>query len=162
MWTTRLTQAATPPGAHDVILSRDDLTFVISLDEWWIMSASQHLANEALKEADLNFKINELYGPPRIENPQWTTDLVPNGETYEVTLLRDGMVIATFSLDEFAALSATEFVVEDAIEVAEGLAQYGDNIEEVREHFSDEFGDDEDAWTDLRPPGGPQGKPSKR
>src|SRR5262245_26341599 len=103
MWTTRLTQAASPRGGHNVILSRGGLTFVISLDEWWIMSATEHLANKALKEAGLNFKISELYSSGRIENPLWTTDLVPTGETYDVRLLREGIAIAVFSLDEFAA-----------------------------------------------------------
>ena len=159
MWTTRLTQVAASE-AHNVILSRDDLTFVISLDDWWIMSATQHLANKALNEADLNFKISELYGRPRIKNPLWTTELVPTGERYDVHLLRSGTVVAVFSLDEFAKLPATKFVVRDAVEVAEGLTQYGDNIEEVKEHFKDEFGDDEEQWTDLHAPAGkPRTKP---
>ena len=88
MWSTRLSQAASPPGAHNVILSRDDLTFVISLDEWWIMSATQYLADKALKENDLNFKMSEIYGPNRIERPFWTTELVPAGDGHEVHLLR--------------------------------------------------------------------------
>ena len=159
MWTTRSIHVA-GSREHNVILSRDDLTFVISLDEWWIMSATQHLADKALKEADLNFKISELYGRSRIKNPLWTTDLVPIGEGYDVHLLRSGTVVAVLSLDEFAMLPATKFVVRDAIEVAEGLTQYGDSIEEVKAHFNDEFGDDEEQWTDLHAPAGkPRTKP---
>jgi len=136
MWTTRLTNAATSTsGAHNVVLSRDDLTFVVSLDDWWIMSASQYLADKALKENNLNFKSIDLYGPRAPRRPTWTTDLIETDKGHKVHLLRDGATVATFSLDEFAALSATEFVVEDAVDVAGGLSQYGENIEEVRRHF---------------------------
>jgi hypothetical protein len=145
MWTTRLTQAATSTsGAHNVVLSRDDLTFVVSLDDWWIMSATQYLADKALKENDLNFKAIDLYGPPPTRRPIWTTDLVATDEGHKVHLLRKGATVATFSLSEFAVLSATEFVVEDVLEVAGGFTQYGDNIEEVKQHFEDEFGERED------------------
>jgi hypothetical protein len=74
--------------------------------------------------------------------------------------LRSGTVVAVFSLDEFANLPATKFVVRDAVEVAEGLTQYGDNIGQVKEHFNDESGDDEERWTDLHAPAGkPRAKP---
>ena len=139
-------------GASSVILSRDDLVFVISLDEWWIMSATQYLADKALKENDLDFKISELYGPPRSKQPLWTTDMVATGDIHDVRLLRDGAAVAVFRLDEFARLPATEYVVEDAVEVAEGFAQYGSNIEEVKEHFEDEFGDRGEDWIDLHGP----------
>lgn len=159
MWTTRLTQAApSTPGARNVVLSRDDLTFVISLDDWWLMSAIQHLADKALKENDLNFKMRELYGPPRTEHPLWTTEMVQTSDGHDVHLLHSGSTVATFSLAEFAGLSATEFVVEDAVEVAEGLAQYGDNIEEVQEHINEEFGDQDKDDDD--PPRAPVAKPS--
>lgn len=68
----------------------------------------------------------------------------PDDGSHSVQLLRAGAIVATFSLDEFATLSATEYVVEDAIEVAEGLSQYGDNIEEALENVEEEYGDQED------------------
>ncbi len=145
MWTTRLTRAATAtPGARNVVLSRDDLTFVISLGDWWLMSAAQRLANQALRENDLDFKVSELYGPRSDRRPTWTTDLIATNDGHDVRLLRHGIAVATFNLHEFAALSATEFVVTDAVEVAQGLSQYGNSIEEVDQHFEDEFGEDED------------------
>jgi hypothetical protein len=155
MWTTRLDQAATPPGALDVILSRDGSTFaVISLDEWWIMSASQFLANRALEANDLNFKADEVRGPSRIQHPVWTTELIQSGHEPQVHLLRDGAVVASMRLDEWAALSATEFVVEDTVEVAQGLAQYGDNIDEVNQSLKDEesFEDEDLDEPDAQPP----------
>jgi hypothetical protein len=160
MWTTRLTQAATSTkGAHNVILSRDDLTFVISLDDWWIMSATQHLADKALRENGLDFRISELYGAPFSKHPSWTTELIVRGHSGDVCLLRDGAVVAVFGLDEFAKLRATEFVVEDAVEVAHGLAQYGNNIEEVKELINDEFADE---YGDCIESHDPASEPRKR
>src|SRR5204863_4263311 len=105
MWKTLLTQQTTPPRGHDVILSRDHVTFVISLDDWWIMSATQHLADKALKKNNLDFKMSELYGPPHSKPPVWTTDLVATGDGHDVNLLRDGAIVVVFSLQEFAELS---------------------------------------------------------
>jgi hypothetical protein len=104
------------------------------------MSACQYLANKALKEKNLNFKASELYGPREARCPIWTTNLIAADNPQEVELLRKGETVATFSLNAFATLSATKFVVEDAVEVAEGLAQYGGNIEEVKERFASEDG----------------------
>jgi hypothetical protein len=161
MWTTRLTQA-TAGKAYNVILARDDLTFLIGLDDWWTMSATEYLANKALEENNLNFKISELYGAPRSRQPIWTTDLVANGDSYDVHLLGNGAPVAVFTLDEFAKLSATSFAVEDAVEVAGGLAPYGRNIKEVDEHFEDEFGDHEEHEIDDGPVRGPWESPRKR
>ena len=122
------------------------------------MSANQYLADEALKENDLNFKASEVYGPSRIENPLWTTELVSAGDSYGVRLLRGGDAVVAMGLTEWASLSMTEYVVEDSVEVAEGLSQYGDNIEEVKEAikqeegFEDEDGDETQLELTREPP----------
>lgn len=86
--------SATWPGS-DVILSRDDETFaVISVDDWWVMSATRYLADEALREEGLNFKASEIYGPERTDVPTWTTNMVANGDTHDVHLLRDGVAVS--------------------------------------------------------------------
>lgn len=143
MWTTRLADAGR--DGHNVILSRDDETFaIIPLDEWWIMSATQFLADKALEDNGLDFKASEIYGPRRVEAPIWTTDLVPAGDAHSVHLLRDGATVAVFSLDEFSELSATNYAVEDALQVADGLTEYGSNIEEVKAALKDEEGFEEE------------------
>jgi hypothetical protein len=159
MWTTRLTQADAGK-AYNVVLAREDVTFLISLNDWWIMSATEYLADKALKENDLDFRMRELYGASRTQQPQWTTDLVPNGVSYDVHLLGNGNRVAVLSLDEFALLSATKFAVEDALEVAGGLAPYGRNAQEVDEHFEEEFNnqDDEVDEDPIRDPGENPGK----
>lgn len=144
MWETRLTQMTDPPGGHDVILSKDDLTYVISLDDWWRMSATQHLADKALKDNDLDFRMSEIYGPPGTDQPLWTTELVPTDNGYDVRLIRGGEAVAHMSLDEWAGLSATEFAMEDSVEVAQGLAAYGRNIDEVNEHIEEEGADEDE------------------
>ena len=104
MWKTRLVQQTTPPRGNDVHLSRDEVTFVINLDDWWVMSATRHLADKALKENNLDFRMSELYGPPKRTPPVWTTDLVATVDGYDVNLLRDGAIVVVFSLQEFAEL----------------------------------------------------------
>jgi hypothetical protein len=137
------------------------VTFLISLNDWWIMSATQYLADKALKENDLDFKMSELYGAPPSRQPAWTTDLVTNGVSYDVHLLGNGTRVAVFSLDEFAKLSATKFAVEDSLEVAGGLAPYGRNAQEVDEHFEDEFNNQDDE-VDEGPIRDPWESPRKR
>jgi hypothetical protein len=160
MWTARLTQASAGKTLN-VVLAHDDVTYFISLDDWWVMSATQYLADKALKESNLDFKMSELYGPPRSRQPVWTTDLVSNGDSYDVHLIGNGSRVAVFSLDEFAKLSATEFAVEDAVEVAGGLAPYGRNAQEVDEHFEGELNDQDDE-IDEGPVRGPWESPRKR
>lgn len=166
MWKTRFVQ---DKGQHDVILSRDDLTFLIGVSDWWILSATRHLADKALKEKNLDFKASELdfqmrtfYGPPGRKPPAWTTNLVASADSYDVHLLRDGAPVAVLSLEEFAALSANEFIVEDAIEVAEGLAAYGHNIKEADKYIAADFGDDEEDESDDGPVRAPGESPRKR
>ena len=43
----------------------------------------------------------------------WTTRLEWNGKNWLVHLARDGVVVATMTLDEWANLSATKDLVED-------------------------------------------------
>jgi hypothetical protein len=45
----------------------------------------------------------------------YTTLLDWNGTHWVVTLSRDGVVVATMTLDEWANLSATLFLVEDRL-----------------------------------------------
>ena len=143
MWTTRLADAGR--DGHNVILSRDNETFaIIPLDEWWIFSATQFLADKALKDCGLDFKANEIYGPSRVEAPVWTTSLVLAGDAHNVQLLRDGATVAVFGLDEFSELSATSYAVEDAVQVADGLTEYGSNMEEVKAALKDEEGFEEE------------------
>ena len=58
------------------------------------------------------------------------------------------------TLDDWSNLSATEFAVEDSVEVAEGLAQYGGNIDEVKESLEDEerFEDEDLDEPEPEPP----------
>ena len=60
MWTARLTQASAGKTLN-VVLAHDDVTYFISLDDWWVMSATQYLADKALKESNLDFKMSELW-----------------------------------------------------------------------------------------------------
>jgi hypothetical protein len=143
MWTTRLADAGR--DGHNVILSRDDETFaVIPLGEWWLMSATQFLADKALEDDGLDFKASEIYSPNPVVVPVWTTNLVPAEDAHNVHLLRDGATVAVFSLDEFSELSATDYAVEDAVRVAHGLTEYGSNIEEVKEALKHEEGFEEE------------------
>jgi hypothetical protein len=169
MWKTRLTQGKETGYVLSVILSRDDTTFVISVSDWWTLSATRHLADKALEEIKLDFKASELdlrmrgyYGPPSRTPPVWTTDLVTRGDGHDVHLQRDGAAVAVFSLEEFASLSATKFVVEDAVETAEGFAVYGRNIKEVDEQIGIELGVYEEDETDEGPVRGPWESPRKR
>ncbi|WP_354141899.1 hypothetical protein [Bradyrhizobium sp. RT11b] len=43
----------------------------------------------------------------------WTTRLDWNGTHWLVYLSRDGAVVATMTLDEWAKLSATEYLLDD-------------------------------------------------
>ena len=132
--------SASWPGS-DVILRRDDETFaLISVDDWWVMSATRYLADEALREEGLDFKLSEIYGPETTDVPVWTTNMVANGDTHDVHLLRHGVTLAVMSLDEYAGLSITEYIVDDAVQVAGGLSEYGSNIEEVDEALKHEEG----------------------
>jgi hypothetical protein len=149
MWTTRLKYSKST-GGDDVILSGGDQTFVVPLDDWWSMSATQHLANKALKDNDLDFRIGELYGPPRTDCPLWTTELVSVGDSHDVRLFRSGEAVVVMSLEEWAKLSATEFAMEDSVEVAQGLLTYGNNIKEVIEFFEDDEVDGEDPESPRR------------
>jgi hypothetical protein len=146
MWATKISVYPSASGARDVILIRSDgpVFAVISLDDWWVMSATRYLANEALRDAGLNFKANELYAPERTDTPFWTTNLVPSGDSYEVHLLRAGVATEVLSLNEWAELSATTWAVDDAVEVAYGLSEYGSNIEEVKEALKHEEGFEEE------------------
>lgn len=141
MWTTETTIQPEPARGWDVHLLRNGEPFaVISLDDWWDMSATTCLVDEALRQEELDFKMSELYGPKRTDVPMWTTNLVGAGESCDVHLLRDGRAVATMSLEEWLDLSATRWAIEDAVEVAEGLFQYGSNIEEVKEALRYEEG----------------------
>lgn len=131
MWTTRWADGTAP---YTVTLFRNGVVFAaIPLDEWWVMSATRYLADSALRENHLDFKASDIYGPDRNDVPIWTTNLVPTGDGYEVHLMRDGVAVTVISLEDWAKLSATEYAVEDAIEVAGGLCEYGNNIEEVKQ-----------------------------
>jgi hypothetical protein len=59
--------------------------------------------------------------------------VVPKTENYDVHLHHNGELVAVLGLDEWEQLSATQWALEDALEVAEGLLEYGSNIEEVDE-----------------------------
>jgi hypothetical protein len=149
MWKTLLKDRDKPGGERDVILSRDGSPLaVIDLDEWWIMSANLYLANRALKANNLNFKAHEVQPPSQVENPEWTTSLVRNRDEQQVELLRGGAVIASMALNDWATLSATKYFVDYVVETAEGLAEYGHNIDEVDEAAAREeremFGDCDD------------------
>jgi hypothetical protein len=157
VWKTMLKQSNRPDGRSDVILSSGDgsIAAVISLDEWWIMSANQDLANQALQAADLNFKAHEVRPLSRVQNPAWTTGIVQEADKEHVNLFRDGSIIASMPLNDWASLSATRLVIDNVIEAAESLAQYGDNIDEVEEYArheeremdgesEDEYDEDED------------------
>jgi hypothetical protein len=136
MWTTKVEQRKS--GGYDIPLYRDDVLFaVIPLDEWWVMSATDFVADRALKAEGLNFKAADVKGErPKIK-AMWTTALIPAGDSYDVHLLCKGEPAAVFSLNEWARLPATEWVVEDTLEAADDLAQYGDNIEEVDQYLRD-------------------------
>jgi hypothetical protein len=166
MWKTHFVQ---DKGEHDVVLCRDDKTFVIGVIDWWSLSATRYLADKALKENDLDFKASELhfvmrtlYGPPRRKPPVWTTNLVANGDSHDVHLLRDGAAVAIFSLEEFAGLSANKFAVEDAVEVAGGLAVHGRNMKEADKYLAAEFGDYEEEELDDGAVPGSEEDPHKR
>ena len=129
MWTTKLEQR--PGGGHNVRLSRDGvLIATISLNEWWVMSATDFLANAALQNEGLNFRARDTTANGPIGPLSWTTSLVPLGDACDVHLLRDGKLVAVFGLQEWADLPATEFIVQDIVEQTYGLSQYGSNIEE--------------------------------
>ena len=143
MWQTKIAVAPSASGSFDVVLIRQDgaIPAVISLDDWWAMSATRHLVDQALREDGFNFKVSELYGRERTDTPLWTTNLVPAGDSYEVHLLRAGHDYDyVISLSEWAELSATKWAVEHALEAADSLSEYGDNIEEVKAALKDEEG----------------------
>jgi hypothetical protein len=140
VWTTKVEHAER--GGFNIPLYRDDVLFaVIPFDEWWVMSATELIANRALQAEGLNFKAHEVKGELPEIDATWTTALVPADGSYAVHLLRSGEVAAVISLEEWARLPATEWVVEDTLDSANGLLEYGDNIEEVNQALKDEFGD---------------------
>jgi hypothetical protein len=136
MWTTKVEMRE--GGGTNIPLYRDDELFaVIPLDEWWVMSATDLIADRAIQAEGLNFKAADVKGERPEIDVEWTTSLVPAGDSYDVHLLRKGQPAAVMSLEEWAKLPATEWVVEDTLEAAENLAQYGDNIEEVEQYLRD-------------------------
>lgn len=134
MWTTELEQR--PEGGFNVRLYRDGASFAtISADEWWMMSANVLLADMALRDEGLNFRAADVYDNSSTSTPTWTTDLVPSGDTFDVQLLCNDERVAVINLKDWAELPATEWIVQDTVEVALGLEQYGSDIDEVEENL---------------------------
>jgi hypothetical protein len=147
MWATDT--VAPEPSRWQVRLLRDaNLVAVVSLDDWWVSSATRHIIDEAFQLEGIDFKANEIYGPDETTARLWTTNLVPTSEGFDVHLLRDGATAAIISLGDWAQLSATTWAMENAREAVEGLLELGNNIEEVKEALKDEEGFEDEA--DLR------------
>ncbi|MET3995033.1 hypothetical protein ABID65_006699 [Bradyrhizobium sp. S3.9.2] len=66
-----------------------------------------------------------LHGPKmtQMETTMWTTRMHWKGEHNWVVLMRDGDVVAELTLDDWAKLGATEFLVTDALEAAAEAAR---------------------------------------
>ena len=142
MWST--TRKWNDTDSEEVTLLRDDLVVaVVSMEDWWIMSATRHLADKALEENDLDFRASEVFGPESPRVPEWTADLTPSGNSHDVHLLHNGAVIAVLGLDEWAELPVNKYIVTDHLEAAWALSDYGSNIEEVREAIAE---DPELSW----------------